>query len=109
MASRALAVALALTSARIAAAQCPPEDATAPPAHDELALAKAKFADLPGWADDHLAEAVPAFLASCAKLAELKDGDAVGVDGHGGLAKQWRHACAAAAKLTAGDDKAARA
>ena len=30
---------------------------------------------------------------------ELKDDEPVGVDGHGGKAKQWRHACAAAAKL----------
>jgi membrane-bound lytic murein transglycosylase A len=33
----------------------------------------------------------------------------MGADGHGGTAKQWRHACAAAAKLAAGDDAAARA
>jgi membrane-bound lytic murein transglycosylase A len=107
MASRALAVAFALSSARLAAAQCA-DDPVAPPAHDDLSLTKVKHADLPGWADDHLAEAVPAFLASCAKLVDLKDDEPVGVDGHGGLAKQWRHACAAAAKLPAGDDKAAR-
>ena len=108
MAPRALAIALALSSARLASAgDC--ADEAPPPSHDELTLTKVKFADLPGWADDHLGEAVPSFLASCSKLAELKDGDAVGVDGHGGTAAQWRHACAAAAKLRAGDDKAARA
>jgi len=31
-----------------------------------------------------------------------------GADGHGGTAKQWRHACEKAGKLKAGDDKAAR-
>jgi membrane-bound lytic murein transglycosylase A len=51
---------------------------------------------------------VPAFLRSCERLATLKDTDPVGADGHGGLAKQWRAACAAAAKVTAGDDAAAR-
>jgi len=106
-AMRALALAF-VASSRIAAAQCP-EEPVAPPSHDELTLTKVKYADLPGWQDDKLAEAVPAFLASCAKLSELKDGDPVGVDGHGGTAKQWRAACAAATKLKAGDDKAARA
>jgi membrane-bound lytic murein transglycosylase A len=52
---------------------------------------------------------VPSFLISCAKLGELKDDDPVGVDGHGGKAKQWRHACAGAAKLKAGDNAAAKA
>jgi membrane-bound lytic murein transglycosylase A len=80
-----------------------------PPAgHDQLTLTKAKFAELPGWADDKLAEAVPAFLLSCGKLGELEDAAPVGVDGHGGTAKDWRHACAAAAKVKAGDDAAAR-
>jgi membrane-bound lytic murein transglycosylase A len=76
--------------------------------HDQMTLTKAKFTDLPGWTDDKLAEAVPSFLNSCARLAELKDDDPVGVDGHGGNAKQWRSACAAAAKLKAGDNAAAR-
>lgn len=89
---------------------CPAvEEAAPPPVHDELTLTKAGFADLPGWADDHFSEAVPSFLASCKKLDELKDIDPVGVDGHGGRAKQWRHACAAAGKLKAGDDTAAKA
>lgn len=79
-----------------------------PPAHDELILTKAKLSDLPGWSADHFAEAVPSFLASCKKLGELKDDDPVGVDGHGGTARQWRHACAAAAKLKPGDDALAK-
>jgi membrane-bound lytic murein transglycosylase A len=76
--------------------------------HDALTLTKVKFTDLPGWTDDKVSEAVPSFLNSCAKLAKLADDAPVGFDGHGGLAKQWRSACAAAAKLKAGDDKAAR-
>ncbi|HTR52417.1 MAG TPA: murein transglycosylase A [Kofleriaceae bacterium] len=108
-----VAAALLIASARAATAQpaaCTCAEAEPPPpAHDELTLRSVKFADLPGWADDHLAEAMPAFLASCGKLAELRDDDPVGVDGHGGKAKQWRHACAAAAKVPAGDEKAARA
>ena len=116
---RVLVLLISLASATAAAAapdpsaQCgsasPDEaEATAPP-RDKMTLTAVKFADVPGWADDKLSEAVPSFLNSCAKLADLKDTDPVGVDGHGGLAKQWRHACAAAAKLPSGDDAAARA
>ena len=112
---RLIAVASLFVAATAAAApdptaQCGSTDETegAAPPHDKLTLTAAKFADVPGWTDDKLAEAVPSFLSSCAKLGELKDGDPIGVDGHGGTAKQWRHACAAAAKVPAGDDAAAR-
>lgn len=89
---------------------CPPADAEPPPPkHDQLTLTKAKFADLPGWADDKHAEAIGSFLRSCAKIDELADKDPVGHDGHGGTAKQWRKACAAARKLKAGDHAAAKA
>jgi membrane-bound lytic murein transglycosylase A len=88
---------------------CTCEEEIPPPPHDQLKLTKVKWKDLPGWTDDKLGEAVPSFLASCAVIATLADGAAVGHDGHGGIAKQWRHACAEAAKLQAGDDNAARA
>lgn len=92
-----------------AGAPCPPPEGPAPALIDHLALTRVEFTDLPGWADDHHAEAVPSFLRSCEKLAALSDGARVGVDGKSGKAKQWRAACAAAAKLPAGDDAAARA
>jgi membrane-bound lytic murein transglycosylase A len=78
------------------------------PGHDTMTLTKAKWSELPGWSDDKLAEALPSFLNSCVKLGELKDDDALGVDGHGGTAKQWRLACAEAAKVKAGDNAAAK-
>jgi len=88
---------------------CPPdEEAARPPIHDQLKLTKVKWTDLPGWADDNHAEAIPALIVSCVKLAELKDTDPVGADGHGGLAKNWRRACEKAGKLEQGDHKAAR-
>jgi membrane-bound lytic murein transglycosylase A len=96
-----------LLLARAAHADCDDTEPP-PPAHDQLTLTKAAFADLPGWKDEHPADAVASFLQSCARIGELADGDPVGADGHGGLAKNWRHACAAAAKLKAGDDTAAR-
>jgi membrane-bound lytic murein transglycosylase A len=93
------------------AATCPPcpeaaPDKTGP--HDTLTLIPAAFADLPGWADDRHAEAVASFLRSCAQLAKLPDAAPVGQDGHGGVARQWRAACAAAAKIKPGDHAAAR-
>ncbi|MGE0549498.1 MAG: murein transglycosylase A [Kofleriaceae bacterium] len=97
-------------SPSLPAVPCP--DAAAeppPPPHDQLELTRATFAELPGWAKDRHAEAIPSFLRSCAKLAELRDDQPIGHDGHGGLAKHWRRACAAAAKLPAGDHAAARA
>jgi membrane-bound lytic murein transglycosylase A len=76
---------------------------------EKLSLVKAAFADLPGWEDDELSEAVPAFLRSCEKLADLKNGDKIGVSPYGGKAKDWRKACKAASGVPAGDDAAARA
>ena len=91
-----------------AEAACPTDVGMAGVA-DTITLKRVAFSALPAWASDHHAEAIPAFLASCAKLANLSDDDPVGHDGHSGKARQWRRACAAAAKLPAGDDAAARA
>ena len=95
----------------MATVPCAPDEEVAATgaSHDRLTLTKARFSDLPGWADDKLAEAVPSFLRSCAKLAAMHDNEPAGHDGHGGSVKQWRKACAAAAKLTAANDAAARA
>ena len=93
----------------VAAAPCEAEATAAVPAHDQLSLTRVRFADLPGWADDKHAEAVPSLLRSCDKLARLAGSAPVGHGGHGGTAQQWRRACAAAAKVPAGDDAAARA
>ena len=106
-----LLLALLCSCRPASASDCPPDDGgeVKPPAHDQLKLTKVKWSDLPGWADDKHYEAVPAFIVSCVKLAELKDDDPVGHDGHGGKAKQWRRACEKAGKLKQGDHKAARA
>jgi membrane-bound lytic murein transglycosylase A len=81
----------------------------APPTHDKLTLTKVRFTELPGWADDHHADAVGAFLRSCEVIAKLKDDAPMGADGHGGKVRQWRKACAAAAKVPVGDHAAAKA
>jgi membrane-bound lytic murein transglycosylase A len=80
-----------------------------PKTPDRIALSPVRFRDLPGWEDDRHAEALPAFLASCAVLARLPDDAAVGVDGSSGRARDWRAACAAAAQVPPGDHAGARA
>lgn len=87
---------------------CPPSDEPSAPPNDTLTLTKAEWKDLPGWADDKHAGAVASFLRSCEVIAKQKDDEPMGYDGHGGTTKQWRSACAAAKKLTAGDDAAAK-
>lgn len=103
-----LLVALLYACATAEAHECGDETVEKPPAHDQLKLTKEKWSELPGWADDQHHEAVPAFITSCVKLAELKDDELVSVDGHGGKAKQWRRACNKASKLQQGDKEAAR-
>lgn len=81
--------------------------ASAPPA-DTLLLAPATFADLSGWADDHLADAVGALRRSCARLAALPPHAWIGVDRRFGQATDWTALCAAAARVADGDHAAAR-
>ena len=76
---------------------------------DTLTLAPVSFGDLPGWTGDHLSEALPSLLASCTELAKLPDDVSIGVDGYSGKVRAWRHACAAAGRVPAKDDTAARA
>ncbi|HEX4423542.1 MAG TPA: MltA domain-containing protein, partial [Kofleriaceae bacterium] len=96
-----------------ATAPCTTDDSTAVEGsttpRDTLTLTVLKFGELPGWTDDKLAEVVPSFLRSCDRLRALGDDAPVGTDGHGGKARNWRKACAAAARLAPGDDAAARA
>ncbi|MBP2293864.1 murein transglycosylase A [Azospirillum rugosum] len=89
------------------------EEAKAPPPPDKLVLKPVAFTDLPGWTADRVADAVPAFRRSCAKLAALPADRPVGPDGVGGRGGDWQAPCAALAKQPAalgpGDDAAARA
>ena len=76
-----------------------------PPLPDALTLSPAAFADLPGWADDDLAEALPAIRVSCARIAGLKPESPLGP---GGSAADWSAFCAGIASLPA-DGAAIRA
>lgn len=92
----------------VAEAPCPAVVPKPPRPIDRSSFKRAGWADLVGWADDQHADAVPAFLRSCVKLAELADDAWVGIDRRFGRARQWRAACAAAAAVPAGDHAAAR-
>ena len=97
--------------ARPAPPPCPeaPASAASSTGDDRLTLEAVGFADLPGWRDDRHAEALPAFLASCETIAALPDRAPLGSGPYGGRARDWRSACAAARRVPAGDDGAARA
>jgi membrane-bound lytic murein transglycosylase A len=91
---------------------------TTPPAQNTaggkptLGLAAVAFSALPGWAQDDPAQALPPFLASCARLSEMAPDQPLGGAGLaaklGGTPAAWAPACTAAAGVPAGDWTAAR-
>jgi membrane-bound lytic murein transglycosylase A len=110
---RSRSVALASLGILLLVASCATPRLGVTPSH-ELALRAVDFTDLPGWNQDHLSEAMPAFANSCAVFAKLPDGQAVGTRTIGGLAiggrvADWRPVCAAFAQVKPGDDAAAAA
>jgi len=81
------------------------------PSEDRLALEPAAFQDLPGWRDDTVEEALPAFLRSCQRIAALPDGAPIsdkGGEAFAGSAGDWRPLCAEAARIPLGDREGAR-
>lgn len=76
------------------------------PPPERLTLTPAAFADLPGWADDRPAEALPALLRSCAVFLAQPADKPIGRDG--GRAGDWRAPCTAARMVPAADDTAVR-
>src|SRR5690606_24326647 len=83
----------------------PAEQADAPPA---LVLEEVAPADIPGFSDDALDEAIPALLRSCDKLLRRGGARPVGPGGLGGTVADWKPICRAARRLRAGDTAAAR-
>jgi len=73
------------------------------------------FASLPGWQEDELADALPAFRRSCPRLVTLSPTDSVGrvqedaVATATALIGNWEAACAAAKRLPDNDNAQARA
>ena len=92
---------------------CPPSE----PPPDRLTLDAIEFSRLPGWGEDSLWAAIPAFLRSCATLQSREDtapfyrnqppaGE--GIVSFGSVA-DWKPPCKAAGEIAKGDDEAARA
>jgi membrane-bound lytic murein transglycosylase A len=87
----------------------PRSRAPGPPIPDRLVLRPAVFSDLPGWGEDALEEALAAFRRSCARIAVLPAGEALGEAGLAGRATEWQEVCAAAIRVPGRDRRAARA
>lgn len=106
-----LSAAAVLAAAFLVGCERKEEEAKAPPPPppEKLVLTPVAFAALPGWSADRVAEAVPAFQRSCAKVKALAADRSIGPDGVGGRAADWQGPCAELAKLPPGDDAAARA
>ncbi len=81
----------------------------APPATPLMTLSAVTFDALPGWQQDHAAEAVPPFLTGCARMNQEQLGGSGDTLARGGAAYNWKAACNAAQAVPAGDDQAARA
>lgn len=81
--------------------------APAPPsAPSAMTLTAVGFDALPGWQDDRPAQALPAFLASCAAMAGdpgMDLGGAGQAASLGGSPARWATACAAARSVGPGD------
>jgi membrane-bound lytic murein transglycosylase A len=78
------------------------------PRATQLSLSQTDFADLPGWRDDALGEALPALRLQCTRLALLPADTTLGGQGlaaqFGGKAGDWTDACAAAVAVTPDED-----
>lgn len=82
---------------------------TVPPAEeDALSLTPAAFADLPGWAEDDVAAALPALDRSCPRLLRGDAARRIGPGGRFGTVGDWRPACDALDAVKAGDTAALR-
>jgi membrane-bound lytic murein transglycosylase A len=91
------------------AACTPGEKPPVPPTTDRLTLTQVGFDQLPGWRGDRVAAVLPALLKTCDRVAKLPHDRAIGFEGLGGVAGDWYGPCAAARRVPAGDDEAARA
>lgn len=65
------------------------------------------FDRLPGWNQDHAAQALPPFIAGCARMGSTLGGSGETL-ARGGNSLAWKAACIAAQAVPAGDDTAAR-
>jgi membrane-bound lytic murein transglycosylase A len=78
----------------------------------QISLVPVSYRQLAGWSSDNIAQALPAFVKSCARIGAQQadsaplDPNAMGANF--GLVRDWRPLCHEAAALPAGNDDAAR-
>ncbi|HXV25204.1 MAG TPA: MltA domain-containing protein [Alphaproteobacteria bacterium] len=90
---------------------CEPKPQIAPPPaiiSEELRLAPARFADLPGWEEDRIIEALPALQRSCARILRIAPEAGIGPRAIGGAARDWQGPCRDLASVAPGDETALR-
>jgi membrane-bound lytic murein transglycosylase A len=87
----------------LAVAACAPKPPPAPP----IAFRPASFAELPGYATDRMAEALPALTRSCTRMTPRNER---GLDSHDryGSGDDWKAFCTAAAALPPADERGLR-
>ncbi len=77
------------------------------PIEPPFALSAARFSDLPGWRESDLAPALLAFRRSCdGRRLRAADASLVGGGRYGGTVGGWAPACAAAASVAPGGERA---
>lgn len=84
-------------------AACAPKPPAAPP----LAFRAASFADLPGYAADRIAEALPALSRSCTRMVARGTAALDGFERYG-TGQDWQVFCTGLTALKAGDDAGLR-
>jgi membrane-bound lytic murein transglycosylase A len=86
------------------------EEATrpAPRGPSRLVLVPVDYDQLAGWAEDSLADALPALRLSCQRLEARGDGEPVGPRGLAGTVADWREPCAAFGAIDASDHEGVR-
>ena len=85
----------ALLVALVGCAPTTPPTTAPVPAPERATLTRVPFADLPGWADDAVGEALSALERSCVMILRGPDNRPVGPDGVGGTVSDWRRPCTA--------------
>jgi len=74
-----------------------------PPPPPRVTLTPVALEALPGWQADAVAEVLPAWRRSCARLTRLPPERELGADGIGGNAGDWRGWCEVLAAIGEGD------
>ena len=78
----------------------------------QISLVPVSYRQLAGWSSDNIAQALPAFVKSCARIspqqADSAPLDPSATGANFGTTRDWRPLCHDAAALSAGNDDAAR-